>query len=263
MKQLLGAIFMIFSLVLNGQSSIIKVEYLCNTNLVGAKKYDGLNTLYFNTYESIYIHNNYPTKTSIKRVDSKNYKSNVIATVRPDDEGLPIYRNIQTDTMIWKTDYGKGVPRIIEPIEKIDWKILNQHKKLDRFECTKAVGKFYGREYEVWFTPDIPVSFGPYKLGGLPGLILQAKSKDNDIKYELRSIETTTNDIEKIQPPQKGDLINMEEFKNRKINSLLRVEAKYENVTHNDPIQNSFIEKNKWRIFSEYKKNRYKENKKN
>jgi len=238
-----------------GQTSITKVEYLCNTKLIGAPKYDGLNTLYFNTFESIYIHNDYPTKNSTKRVNSKRYNTNVIAVVRPDDEGLSVYRNIRSDTMIWKTNYGNGVPRLIEPIEKIDWKILDQHKKISGLQCTKAKGALYGRDYEVWFTPDIPVPFGPYKLGGLPGLILQANSTDNIVNYELRLIETESEDIDKIMPPQKGDLINMEEFKKRKIEGLIRVEAKF-SATHNDPRSNTFIEKNKWRIYSEYKKKR-------
>ena len=39
------------------------------------------------------------------------------------------------------------------------------------------MGKFLDRVHTVWFTNEIPVSFGPWKLNGLPGVILEAQAK--------------------------------------------------------------------------------------
>ena len=41
-------------------------------------------------------------------------------------------------------------------------------------ECKKATTNFRGRYWEVWYTEDIPISQGPWKLCGLPGMILKA-----------------------------------------------------------------------------------------
>lgn len=57
-------------------------------------------------------------------------------------------------------------------------------------ECHYATTKFRGREWKVWFTEGIPVSLGPWKLNGLPGLILEATADDNFIKFTAVSIRT-------------------------------------------------------------------------
>jgi len=51
-------------------------------------------------------------------------------------------------------------------------KMHSVHKRFGQYDCRRAIGKFRGREYEVWYTTDIPIPGGPFKLGGLPGLIL-------------------------------------------------------------------------------------------
>ena len=37
-----------------------------------------------------------------------------------------------------------------------------------------ATTHFRGRDWKVWFSEEIPLPLGPWKLGGLPGLILAA-----------------------------------------------------------------------------------------
>ena len=56
-------------------------------------------------------------------------------------------------------------------------------------ECHKATTKFRGRVWEVWFTEEIPISLGPWKLGGLPGLILKATADHDFIKFTAISIK--------------------------------------------------------------------------
>ena len=41
-------------------------------------------------------------------------------------------------------------------------------------ECQKATCTFRGREWTAWFALDVPISDGPWKFGGLPGLIMEA-----------------------------------------------------------------------------------------
>ncbi|MCF8319760.1 MAG: GLPGLI family protein [Flavobacterium sp.] len=71
----------------------------------------------------------------------------------------------------------------------ISWELLNETKKINSFNCQKARGNFRGRTYTVWFTNDIPVSLGPWKLNGLPGLILEATDSLNQFQFFAEKIE--------------------------------------------------------------------------
>jgi GLPGLI family protein len=76
----------------------------------------------------------------------------------------------------------------------IKWEIKNEFKKINIYNCQKAVGKFRGREYFAWFTLDIPVSLGPWKLNGLPGLILEANDSKNMFHFQAVKISFYKNE---------------------------------------------------------------------
>lgn len=71
---------------------------------------------------------------------------------------------------------------------KFDWKILTESKKIGEYNCIKATLNYYNRDYEVWFTPDIPLPIGPYYFGGLPGLIVKLKDSNNMYHFNLISV---------------------------------------------------------------------------
>jgi hypothetical protein len=55
--------------------------------------------------------------------------------------------------------------------------------------CQKALTTFRGRSYIAWFAPDIPLSAGPYKFRGLPGLIVKVEDTKSNFVYECIGIE--------------------------------------------------------------------------
>ena len=59
--------------------------------------------------------------------------------------------------------------------------------------CQKATCTFRGREYPAWFSMDIPISNGPWKFGGLPGLILKVFDVERLFVYECVRIEQNKN----------------------------------------------------------------------
>ena len=68
----------------------------------------------------------------------------------------------------------------------LDWKILPEKEKIGNWEAQKATTEFGGRKWTAWFCEEIPLSDGPYKFKGLPGLIVKISDADNSHVMELK-----------------------------------------------------------------------------
>jgi GLPGLI family protein len=96
-------------------------------------------------------------------------------------------------------------------MEQPDWVITDDSiVNVGDYSCYKAKGEIAGRMYTVWFTPDIPVNAGPWKLWGLPGLIVKAESDDHVLTFVLKSLEQC--DMSMIEPDVEKT-ISKDEFK--------------------------------------------------
>jgi len=75
-----------------------------------------------------------------------------------------------------------------------NWEIDNDATRVVLgMNCKKATCHHAGRDYEAWFAPEIPISDGPYKFSGLPGLIVKLQDSDNEHVFELREIKKVNN----------------------------------------------------------------------
>lgn len=110
----------------------------------------------------------------------------------------------------------------------IDWRVLsNQTKKIGTYTCQKALAQVRGREYEVWFTSEVAVSGGPWKLHNLPGLILEATSTDQKYRFLFDRIETVEPSMANLnyvfrEPvlPYEQFLVEAEKYNQTKTNEL-------------------------------------------
>jgi GLPGLI family protein len=105
----------------------------------------------------------------------------------------------------------------------IPWDITEETKKIGKYEVQKATAHFRGRDYTAWFTQEIPVPYGPWKLVGLPGLILEAYDTNKEIYWYFKNIEYPTKQTYLLQPIDNpnSSWISFEEFKKSQIKSFL------------------------------------------
>lgn len=82
-----------------------------------------------------------------------------------------------------------GTFKYEESAPKLKWTITKEKFDTLDYHCTLATCTYAGRQYKAWFTEDIPVSYGPWKLGGLPGLIIKAETVDGDYRFVMAGIE--------------------------------------------------------------------------
>ncbi len=70
-----------------------------------------------------------------------------------------------------------------------EWIVGDSTKQILGYICEKAACDFRGRHWIAWFAEDIPIKEGPWKLKGLPGLILEAYDAKMDYHYTATSID--------------------------------------------------------------------------
>ena len=151
---------------------------------------------------------------SVKTMSNDNDDLNYKLASAILQSNLKYYLNVSTREKLTEVEaYGKKFI-ILDSIN--DWEITKEQKKIGNYTCYKAVTKKVSLNNEgtfisdiiVWFTTDLPYSFGPIGYGGLPGLILELQ--DGTIKYKLEKIKYL-NKL-KITKPVKGELVTDKEL---------------------------------------------------
>jgi len=112
-----------------------------------------------------------------------------------------------------------------ENTPKIKWELLQKSKDIENITCLLAKTSFRGRVFYAWYAPNIPVSYGPWKLNGLPGLIIEAYDEKKEVIFQFS----------KIQIPYKYDFNRMINKANESSNiSLLEYISKQKKINIDD-----------------------------
>lgn len=92
-----------------------------------------------------------------------------------------------------------------------EWDIKNEFKKIGEYNAQKAIAFVYDRTWTVYFTNELPITGGPWRLIGLPGLILEATENTSTYEFQLLKIEKQKEYAEITKPYHKNES-TFEEF---------------------------------------------------
>ena len=159
--------------------------------------------------------------TAIDTVLNQTKLDQVILQVGPSWTKFIDYYNYWADSVCWRSDWkitGAEVEELDQPMDtqfyesqlrniaeerftcngqvgldfyvyedstaRMDWTLAEGEATVCGYACRKATTRFRGRDWTVWYTDEIPVDAGPWKLHGLPGLILKAETPDSLLRFE-------------------------------------------------------------------------------
>lgn len=188
-----------------GQPSSVQIKY----DIISFDKYDGVGMLHYYDGDTVYFEEDSSLDT-IQGIDGD--RGNIVLEINRGIDRNSIDSEVEPDSLLSEvnkfpdsfiqSDFNDGLRLsfkhynllekayfLKEPTGSINWKLLPETKMIGKFECLKAVGKFGGRSYTVWYAPEIQISIGPWKLDGLPGVILEAVEDSNRIKYNFKNIQ--------------------------------------------------------------------------
>lgn len=98
--------------------------------------------------------------------------------------------------MKYRLPFGVGILHYSEPVPTMQWHFVSDSTMtILGLECQQAITEFAGRKYSAWFTSEIPLPYGPYKFGGLPGLILRIQDAENQFVWEATAFRNSRSPI--------------------------------------------------------------------
>lgn len=131
--------------------------------------------------------------TVLKGEDAKDL-SDMQGTVTSNSnqgESYQIYKDRVANQVkvIDQTTVARDIFLYEDQIGSLPWQISNETETILSYSCQKATLHFRGRDYIAWFASDIPVSDGPWKFMGLPGLILKVEDTQQLFSFTLVGLE--------------------------------------------------------------------------
>ncbi len=231
---LLFFVFLMHNIYAQPPHSIDKTKWLCTYNYEFLQDSSSINSLKnVQMYLQIGSHlskftcvNSY-LMDSIRYLDSEKARDPNQPTLLGGSFGhiisdYRIYKNYPKNGQILFTTFSDNEFYKLEQQMQMNWKLdIQKDTVIMGYTCHKALTFYAGRDYIAWYSPQIPLSDGPYKFNGLPGLILKISDTKRQHCFTLNSIKKVTYDQSITQLTVSYVVIKAEDYIKIKRNELL------------------------------------------
>jgi GLPGLI family protein len=103
--------------------------------------------------------------------------------------GTMVYKNYPVGQVTVTDAISGNYYKYTDELNPQRWEILDSVKTILDYPVQMAVSDFRGRRWTAWFAHDIPISDGPWKFSGLPGLIMEAYDTKKHYHFNIVGIE--------------------------------------------------------------------------
>mgnify|MGYP001670409800 FL=1 len=146
-----------------------------------------------------------------------------------------VYKNYPTGQMTITDRISSQGYRYVDSLHAQTWTMGDSTREVLGYTCQQATADFRGRLWTAWFATDIPVSDGPWKLGGLPGLILEAYDEGQQHVFTAVGLERVKDEPiifnqkdghnRRFEPTNRLDFLRMERRFLMDSNSFIQMET--------------------------------------
>lgn len=163
------------------------IEY---SNLLVGENFSRFETVGGWAYDS--VRSMFPDVLTAKNTNIQDYADKMLSIPRT-KFFYTIFKKRPTGRLYCYDKLGDVRYTYIEPDSTFQWRIGPEKATVAGYPCQRATVRFAGRAFEAWFTREIPISEGPYKFHGLPGLIVKVGDTRQQYIFELvRTSKTAT-----------------------------------------------------------------------
>ncbi len=133
-----------------------------------------------------------------QRIEMMNKGNFSVPNMRGGSISWKLFKNFPTGKTTYIDNVFRDGFRVVEPIEQPQWELIpDSTARILDYNCQMARCNYKGRQWFAWFTADIPIDNGPWKLDGLPGLVLRAYDNSRHYIFDCVGLKQTdgTHDI--------------------------------------------------------------------
>ncbi len=205
------AAFLLLMQIGYGQDgTLIEIDYAVNLTVNPYLPVSETNTLTVYQGKSLYQYEKLSSRNQEELLEADGMGYLPPST---DEQGWAIMQDLSNRRLIQRRFF-KGTPLLVhDSYSTLAWIILDETKVVGSLSCQKAIGMFRGRTYTAWFSMEIPLPIGPWKLGGLPGAILEATDETGEVSFLFSGI--------RISPSAQHDVLELpptdEEFESLQV----------------------------------------------
>ena len=186
MKSILSHLLIILPFLTFSQNAIV-AEYSHTSRTSNIEKSKSI-VLYANNERAKQIHSKSQINDGNEYGASLNNDGSITIIEEPSDYNNVWFYKASTNDVIKSVKNPKSDFIVYDTGLDYNWEIKDEIDSIGNYQVVKALTNFRGRTFTAWFAPAIPISFGPWKLKGLPGLILKMYDQEQKYTWSVRKI---------------------------------------------------------------------------